>query len=214
MFTNTNTKSKNLLSDSSLVFLLISNLFTFYLAIAENWGLSTLMWVYWVQSVVIGVFNFMRIRQLKEFSTDNFTINGRPVSSTEEARNFVSVFFVLHYGFFHLLYLFFLIVGTFTDTFIQGNRHADFKYVAIASLAFVLNHLYSYFYNKPSDTKKQNIGAIMFYPYARIIPMHAAFFLGFAAGFEIPLFLVLKTLADCIMHVVEHFILRKGETYV
>ena len=51
----------------------------------------------------------------------------------------------------------------------------------------------------------------MFYPYARIIPMHLTIIFGSSFGGTLPLFLVLKTFADAIMHVVEHNVLRKGE---
>ncbi len=209
-----NAKSKNLLKDPSLLFLLFTNLITIYIAVRENWDLSTLMWVYWVQSVIIGFFNFVRIYQLKDFSTENFTINDRPVKSTEEARNFVAVFFVLHYGLFHLVYLLFLIVGPYTSVFMLNSSPVDFKYVGIASLIFFFNHLYSYFHNKPLDNKKQNIGAIMFYPYARILPMHFVFIFGAAVGVAVPFFLALKTLADCIMHVYEHKVLRRETSSV
>jgi hypothetical protein len=207
-------KAKNLFRDTSLLLLIISNLITIYIAVRENWDLSTVMWVYWVQSIVIGIFNFVRIYQLKEFSTENFTINGQPVTSTDEARNFVALFFAAHYGLFHFVYLFFLIIGPFSSRYGYSGNPTDFKYVVLASLVFFFNHLYSYLHNKPVDNKKQNIGAIMFYPYARILPMHFAFFLGATAGIAVPIFLSIKTLADCIMHIYEHYVLRRSETPV
>jgi hypothetical protein len=51
----------------------------------------------------------------------------------------------------------------------------------------------------------------MFYPYARIIPMHLTISFGSLSGDALPLFLVLKTFADATMHIVEHNVLRKGE---
>jgi len=45
----------------------------------------------------------------------------------------------------------------------------------------------------------------MFFPYARIIPMHLTIIFGMLLGKgAIVLFLTLKTLADMIMHVLEH----------
>ena len=41
--------------------------------------------------------------------------------------------------------------------------------------------------------------------------MHLTMIFGSAFGGALPLFLVLKTFADGIMHVVEHNVLRKGE---
>jgi len=73
-----------------------------------------------------------------------------------------------------------------------------------------VNHYYSYTYYKNKPKKKQNIGTIMFYPYARILPMHllivGGFFLadGGAQTAAVVLFLILKTGADTVMHYIEH----------
>lgn len=47
----------------------------------------------------------------------------------------------------------------------------------------------------------------MFYPYARIFPMHLTILLGATTGVPLLMFLVLKTIADGVMHVVEHRVL-------
>ena len=95
----------------------------------------------------------------------------------------------------------------------DGNalNPADLKYVVPTALLFLGNHVFSYFYNKPRDTGRQKIGTLMFYPYARIIPMHLTLILGVFLDGGLLLFLLLKTLADVIMHVVEHRVLLKGE---
>jgi len=53
-----------------------------------------------------------------------------------------------------------------------------------------------------------NIGTMMFFPYLRIIPMHLTIIFGsdYAKGSSgaLILFLVLKTIADLIMHMIEH----------
>ncbi len=53
-----------------------------------------------------------------------------------------------------------------------------------------------------------NIGTIMFFPYARVIPMHLTIVIGghFTKGSQgaLILFLALKTIADLIMHMIEH----------
>jgi hypothetical protein len=202
---------RNPFSDPSLWFLLFSNITTIFFAITENWSLSTIVWVYWFQSITIGFFNFIRILQLKEFSTEGFKINGRPAQPTQGTKFFTAFFFLFHFGFFHFVYLIFLLTGTFTKEYGNTPNLSEVKYILLTALVFFINHLFSYFYNKPRDTKKQNIGSLMFYPYARIIPMHLTIILGFSFGGTLLLFLVLKTFADAIMHIVEHNILRKGE---
>lgn len=206
-----NQPQRNPFGDPSLWFLLFSNIATIFFAINENWDLSTIMWVYWFQSITIGFFNFIRILQLKEFSTEGFKINDRPAQPTQGTKNFTAFFFLFHYGFFHFGYLVFLLTGTLIKSYENIANSVGLKYILLTALLFFINHLFSYFYNRPRDTKKQNIGALMFYPYARIIPMHLTIIFGSSFGGALPLFLVLKTFADAIMHIVEHNVLRKGE---
>jgi hypothetical protein len=211
---------RNLFGDPSLWFLLLSNFTTIFLATKENWNLLTMIWVYWFQSVTIGFFNFIRILQLKEFSTEGFRINGQPAQPTQSTKIFTAFFFLFHYGLFHFIYLWFLFHNTifnllnsifFINAYEKSLDFLELKYIFLTALLFFLNHLFSYFYNRPRDTKKQNIGTLMFYPYARIIPMHVVMSLGVNFGGDLVLFLALKTFTDAIMHAVEHNVLRKGE---
>lgn len=206
-----NQPRRNLLGDPSLWLLLLSNIATIYFATTEHWNLSTILWVYWFQSITIGFFNFIRILQLKEFSTTGFKINGKLAQPTRLTKIFTAFFFLFHYGFFHFVYLIFLLAGTFTKTYGNIPDSAEIKYIFLTALLFFINHLFSYFYNKQKDTERQNIGSLMSYPYARIIPMHLTIIFGSAFGGALPLFLVLKTFADGVMHVIEHNVLRKGE---
>jgi hypothetical protein len=195
----------NLFHDRSLWVLLASNAVTILVALLQNWDLIAVMRVYWFQSVAIGFTNYLRIRRLTEFSTEGLTMNGRPVEPTQKGKKRVARFFLLHYGFFHFGYFLFL--------FLQGSASTDLIYTLAVGLLFVGNHLYSYFRNRPRDTGKPNIGTLMFYPYARIIPMHLTLVLGFFISSPLLFFLLLKTLADAIMHVVEHrVLLRRGNS--
>jgi len=202
---------RNPLGDPSLWFLLLSNIATIFFAITKNWNLATIMWVYWFQSITIGFFHFIRILQLKEFSTTGFEINGQPAQPTQGTKLLMAFFFLFHFGLFHCVYSIFLLIGTFTKEYGDTLNFAEVKYILLTALLFFINHLFSYLYNKPRDTKKQNIGLLVFYPYARVIPMHLTIISAPSFGGALPLFLTLKTVADIIMHIVEHNVLRKGE---
>jgi len=198
--------------DVSLWGLLISNLVTMGLAIDQGWNLAMIMWVYWFQSVTIGIFNFIRILNLEEFSTEGFSINNRPAQPTIGTKFSTAWFFLFHYGFFHFVYLIFLVTGTVAKFYGEGITMLGMGSILLTAGMFFVNHLFSYLYNKPRDTKRQNIGTLMFYPYARIIPMHLTIILGMAVGeVALPLFLGLKTVADVVMHAVEHYVIRRGE---
>ncbi len=202
---------RRFLSDPSLWLLLVFNLIAAYYAIAEGWSLPVIMLIYWFQSVTIGFFNFIRIIQLKEFSTQDFTINGKQPDPTRATKMTTAFFFAAHYGFFHLVYFLFIISGTSAENNVSGMGDVSWKFILLTSLGFFLNHLFSYLYNKPRDTEKQNIGTLMFYPYARILPMHLTIIFGSMFGNAIVAFLGLKILADVIMHFLEHNLIRKGE---
>ena len=49
---------KNLFYDFSFWTLLFSNLITIFFATRDGWSLSTIMLIYWFQSVIIGLFNW------------------------------------------------------------------------------------------------------------------------------------------------------------
>ena len=194
--------------DWSALTLIATNLLTIVVAVYQKWNLGTVMWIYWGQSVTIGIFNFIRMWTLKNFTTDGLKMNDQPVAPTAASKRSVSIFFLFHYGFFHLGYALFL--GT-----MDRPSHDDAWLVLTCTAGFFANHLFSYIYNKDDDAKRKlNIGTLMFFPYARIIPLHIAIIAGVAfskSAWALVLFLSLKTVADLIMHAVEHRALGKRD---
>lgn len=190
---------KYYLADSSVLSLFLSNLLVIILAIVQSWETATVLWVYWMQSVIIGLFQFFRILSLKKFSTEKFTINNRPVLPSPQTKIFTAFFFAFHYGFFHFIYAIFLF-NFFT------NQPLDFLYLFTGGFIFFLNHLFSFYHNRIVDQQKvQNIGQLMFSPYIRIVPMHLIVVFGAILGQStLVIFLILKTLADLIMHNIKH----------
>jgi len=191
---------QNIRKDPSTSFLIFSNLATIFLAIMQKWDIHQLMMVYLIQSAVIGFFTFFKIISLKKFSTKNLKINNKSVSPTKKTKYQTAFFFIFHYGLFHLFY--FIILG------LTGENDFSLTYLLLPTGIFFINHLYSFLYNYKEDSKKvKNIGAVMFFPYARIIPMHLTIIFGSFLVFNtytLILFLVLKTIADVIMHLIEH----------
>lgn len=201
---------RDFLHDRSLWLLVFSNAVTIILALWQNWSLAPIMMIYWMQSVIIGIFNFIRILQLKDFSTEGFKLHGRSVSATTFIKIYTAFFFLFHYGLFHLIYLAFLMGLMATQS--NGQGTIGWPYIYLTAGLFFINHLYSYIYNKPKDSGKQNIGSVMMSPYARIIPMHFTIFLSSIYGGAIIIFLLLKTIVDALMHAVEHKMIRAEKT--
>lgn len=199
-------KSPAIQADGSVWLLAISNLVALAVAILSGWRLVDLMLVYWIQSVVIGVSNFFRILNLDNFSTENFKINDRNVDPTTSTKRFTAIFFAFHYGFFHAVYLVFIIVEAEDGPLLDAG-------LLICSAAFMVNHYYSYRYNRHQDRKgTPNIGTLMFTPYLRIVPMHLTIVFGatqLLSTLGMLFFGGLKTVADVAMHYVEHLRLKR-----
>lgn len=207
--------------------LIISNILVLILAIFEGWNIAYLLWSYWFQSVIIGVFHFITILGLKDFTTTGLTFNGRSVQPNNSTKKSVAYFFLMHYGFFHLVYAIFLFVlpallrkNTHSSpfTFLFGNGR---KLFFLSVLIFLAGHLYDFIQQRNKMKKGVNLGTLLFFPYARIVPMHLCIILAFVlnspnnhVNFKVTpqiflvLFMLLKTLADVLMQYVENNKLR------
>ncbi|HET7365641.1 MAG TPA: DUF6498-containing protein [Burkholderiales bacterium] len=173
-----------------------------------QWPLVTLLWPYWMQSVIIGWYSRKRILALREFSLAN--TSGFDQGSPERTKRHTAHFFVLHYGIFHLVYAIFL--WNFTRGGMRGvpAYHVtplDLVFMALLAVSFVLTHRGSYQRIMAADQQaRPNIGGVMFLPYLRIVPMHLAIIIGLSAGYHggMLLFATLKTIADALMHWIEY----------
>jgi hypothetical protein len=114
--------------------LLISNMLIALLTIVEKQSVLNVLWIYWFQSVIIGVFNFFKILSLKVFAVDGLTVNNKPLKQTKTAKITVATFFLLHYGFFHFLYAIFLFSFFSMGGFLNGGM--DSTFILLTSLIF------------------------------------------------------------------------------
>lgn len=209
--------------DYSGIGILVSNLLAIALAVIEGWSLGSMMVIYWVQSVVIGIFHVFRMLLLRSFCTEGFTSNGTRVPENAKGKISTAIFFAIHYGFFHLIYGIFLIVGAASGIG-EGETPAPEPaqpagwfdgpvWFVISILGFVAGHGYSFYQNVKADLESRpNLGVMMFMPYARILPMHLTILLGGMVGATFGSMLIfsgLKTAADYLMHIVEHRVLQK-----
>ncbi|MEO8710989.1 MAG: DUF6498-containing protein [Parafilimonas sp.] len=183
--------------------------YTFWLLIATNVylllyylkfpdSINDLIIIFWIQSVLIGIFNFLDMLTLKNFAVDN----SAPVKQTlgsniSGGKGCFPLFFLFHYGAFHLVYAFFLV--TLVDI-----KKLDFRFIELSFFIILFGCIVNFVQNKIRNrTEDVNIGAMFFLPYARVIPMHLMILL--PKFFNISgaaIFLVLKTLADVIMYFV------------
>jgi len=193
-------------ADFSLWTLVITNLIVIVVAYVNGWDLGDMLWVYWFQSVAIGIVTIIRILSLKNYSTEGVEVNYLlVVEPTFGYKLYTASFFLLHYGLFHAAYFSFLNTQTPINF---STSEVDVKILLLTAALFLANHLFSFFYNNylnSSDNPQQNIGTVMLYPYARIIPMHLVIIFGSQwGGASILFFSLLKTGSDALMHIIEH----------
>jgi len=86
--------------------------------------------------------------------------------------------------------------------------------IGVGALGFGPAHGYSLWWNERRDFQKRkpNLGAILFYPYLRVITMHLTIILASEMkSMALPFFVGLKSLSDCCMHLVEHALFGRGD---
>ncbi len=194
--------------------LLASNILTIILALVFDWGLLTVMWIYWLQSVTIGIFHFFKMllsaisyKETPGYKTFTLLYKGFGL--------FSAFFFALHYGLFHFGYFAFLAIFSMEGVFGLVYEQVDYFGIFFIGAVFFANHALSFWEHEIKNKAYLNRHPMMmmFEPYVRIIPMHltiifGAFFIGFLPeiGKKIALvfFLGLKTLADLASHSFKH----------
>ena len=190
---------------------IISNVITIGLALMFKWDLNFVMLGFWFQSVIIGFFNALRMKNLPHFSTQGLKMNNRPVPETAKGKGCAALFFAMHYGLFHLVY------GGFIFALIAESKttHVSFRDLVLLVAPFGVTHFIDYRRNLNLDQyRKVNIGKLMFFPYARIVPMHITIIIGSMIGsgaLVLVMFLVLKGIADAVMERVEQNINNSAE---
>ena len=187
---------QKILKDPSFWSLLVLNLFFIYEYNGDPKQYTSIVWLYWCQSVLIGAYNFFDMLTLKNVNVENLTINNRP-ATPRSAKGCLPVFFLFHYGIFHFVYLIFLVIDfKLSDT--------NFSYLKWGIAALFVNLVIQFAQNKIKYRDiPRNIGAMFITPYLRIVPMHLTIllpkFLGWTPGLT---FLILKTAFDMIGHLI------------
>jgi hypothetical protein len=166
--------------------LIAANLLTIYIFIASHGSVFQALWSYWLQSVIIGAINVIRIMTMP--IQGDATI-GKMQNKVLRAGG--ALFFSFHYGMFHLVYAIFLVVLNKPDLKILVNGSVKYLHlsgsvntslVLLCGVAFALHHAISFVaersYYKQNPESLQKAVMTMAAPYARIIPMHIIIILG------------------------------------
>jgi uncharacterized protein DUF6498 len=197
---------ESFLKDKSAWALLGVNIFSLLAAVIKGWSLSEIMFIYWCQNIIIGIFTIIKILSLRLEPIKGVDAK----QSLAVVRYFIAGFFAVHYGLFHYGYFEFL-GGSWKDVYSVP--------IVLAIALFFFNHLFSFCYNYGNDSIK-NIGLVMFAPYPRIVPMHITIIVGMFVSLLIKgqaaniaiiiIFLSLKSIIDVKMHLNEHLVYFAG----
>ncbi len=180
---------KKILTSPSFLFLLAGNVYCIWYYENHPGAFATVVWIYWFQSIIIGLFNFLDLLTIKNFDTGNFKMNDQPVTAVN--KGCAAWFFLVHFGFFHLGYAIFLLI--------RLDLSSVNKMVLLIGIAtFFLEAVINFRRQKQIEkTETVNLGTLFFLPYLRIVPMHLMILLPAFLGWKPSLlFLVLKMGAD------------------
>jgi len=181
--------------------LLLANLITIIFFIISDGSIMQVLWSYWLQSLIIGVVHVVRIFLSTELS--------------KIARIGTVLFFVFHYGTFHMGYMVFLLAFSFnlpttingTVTTLSLNTGISIASVLLSGLVFGIHHLFSFWRERQyMDSIHSPTPVVITWaaaqPYARILPMHITIIFGpilalkFGTNGIFILFMFLKTIVD------------------
>jgi hypothetical protein len=214
--------SGDLIHNFPVISLIFANIVTIALAIIGNWDVATVMFIYWAQSIIIGIFSVISIlgadtESLRKNLQKPIDERGGTDKITSQLawlyKCLLAGFFTVHYGLFHWGY-YSVIMGSG----LFGTVNVADPGIWLSCGLFFANHLYShltYRHKGPRDFRYVN--EQFFTPYRRIIPMHLTIIfgsivilvlevLGFTSTLPVlVLFLLLKMYSDINAHLIKHY---------
>jgi hypothetical protein len=197
--------------------LLLANLIPLAGVLAFGWDVFALVFLFWLENVVVGVFNVLRMLWVQ-----------RGAERMPMAKIVVIPFFCVHYGMFtavHGVFVFALFgSGLAAGVFPSGEmvlQVIDEQALWVAVSALVLSHAFSFVRNYvgQGEYRRVTLQRLMSQPYARVVVLHVAIigggFVVMALGapvFGLLLLVVLKIAMDLSAHLREHATLASPES--
>ncbi len=190
------------LHDPTFLTLLFSNLYVIYAVFVGSISLFSMLIIYWFQSMIIGMFNYIRMLNLKGFT--RYGINSSRIDPliVRQIRSGGANSFLLSYIWFSLGYIVFILIYGF----ISGEyKHIIWLNLLPLFIIFFLNHLYSFIHSFKEQTTNQDIIDVENKSFNRVLPMHVVILFIFIIGkWSVLPLLFLKTYFDATGHILKH----------
>lgn len=186
----------------SSVLLILVNLIPIIGIAVYKWNPYDIIILYWLENIVIGIYNFFRILLAKKVAE-----SGRKNSS-------YAFFFLFHYGGFNLILWMILAFTVLNESSFVLNH--DYTGLLVFFVALMISHGFSFFYNYIGKKEYLNVSAPlqMFGPYGRVVVIHLTILFGLGPSIYVSpsfiiLFVILKIIFDLLAHANMHFALQK-----
>ena len=184
------------LSHLSVIVLIAANLVPLYGVLFLGWQVFPLLFLYWFENVIIGIFNLLKMATCKQ---------------SKAARIGAMIFFCIHYGMFTIAHgiFMFVVFGSEVDVLSLWN-----KGIGWAALDLFVSHGISFAFNylRGGEYKRTTLNKLMQDPYGRVIVMHLTiigggilmtFLQSPIAG--LTMLVLIKIVIDIGAHVKQHF---------
>lgn len=192
--------------------LIAANLFPLFGVLFFGWSLFSIMLLYWLENIVIGIFNVIRMRRAEKPMPDaeaGVKLGGKPYAP--EMKGQLIAFFILHYG------LFTAVHGVFVFALFRSDE-APTLAVVVGLVSLLWSHAVSYFTNYIGKGEYKSLSApdLFIQPYKRIFVLHLTIIFGggFSLAIGSPIFalvvlIALKITVDIWLHLHERDVFAK-----
>ena len=186
-----------------------------------GWTLFSIMFLYWLENVVIGFFNVIRMMKAEGIPPKDIKMNGKP--ATTAMKGIFIIFFIIHFGIFtavHGMFVFVLFGSATEPGFSQtipwsevASQDISILGITIALIMMIISHGISYRSNYiiKKEYKKISTAEQMFKPYGRVMVMHFVIIIGafiiMGMGYSVisaSILIIIKMLIDLFTHNGEH----------
>jgi len=210
-------RRKPFYSDISFWSLIAANLVVIVLAQIRNWSLASVLWIHWSQSLIIGLFWFFRIVELKDFDAqglrrdntltiwgvklfDYFDAQDSKMDSAFRDKAELAAGHIFLYVSIHLGFIFWI------RSLGSESSPTDFRAIAIGAFLFLIAQCLAYPKSNRWIAKRRPTAAIIGFPFIRTLPIYLAMVVTglYATASTLLIFLAAKAFVDVVMYVVEY----------